>query len=698
MSPRTGVLLSIVALACAPDLWARPALLNASNAVAVVDEDEPVERRLKIDHLLDWESVSSPQLRADGAEIVFTRTWADKIEDRSRSALWIMNADGTHPRFLTDGSQARWSPDGHRIAFVKEGEPKGSQIHVMWRATREVTQITRVDQSPSNIRWSPDGTQISFTSLVPASSDFLPIKMPKAPKGASWAAPPRIVTRLSYRRDRSGYRPNGYRHLFVVDAEGGTPHQVTDGDYDHGGGEWLPDGEHLVFSGLREEDADWKLRESAVYRVHLETGDITQLTNRPGPDFGPLPSPDGQTIAYYGYDKNDDSYTVPELYVMDADGSNPRSLTKNLDRRPSNILWAETSDRLFFNVDSQGTRHLFEANLYGQLSQHSWGDIVFSASDIGPNSRIVGTATASDQPTDIASIQLLDGFSADVSLLTDVNRDLLRHVDLASQEEIWVSSVDDFQIQGWVVKPPGFDPDKKYPLILQIHGGPHAMYNVGFSFERQNHAAEDYVVLYVNPRGSTGYGKAFGNAIKNDYPNKDYLDLMACVDHVVAQGSIDEDNLFVYGGSGGGVLTCWIVGHTDRFKSAVSMFPVTNWISFVGTTDGPYWYSNFEKLPWEDITEHWNRSPLKYVGNVTTPTLLLTGELDLRTPMAQTEEFYQALKLRKVDTAMIRIADEYHGAAGRHYSNRLRRILYVREWFEKYRNEEGEAAGTATGG
>jgi dipeptidyl aminopeptidase/acylaminoacyl peptidase len=211
------------------------------------------------------------------------------------------------------------------------------------------------------------------------------------------------------------------------------------------------------------------------------------------------------------------------------------------------------------------------------------------------------------------------------------------------------------------------------------------MYGVNFDFERQWLAAQGYLVLYTNPRGSTGYGKAFACGIQNAYPGKDYDDLMTGVEAVINEGFTDPDNLFVYGGSGGGVLTCWIVGTTNRFRAAVSMFPVTNWISFVGTTDGPYWYTNFKKLPWQDVSEHWQRSPLRLVGNVQTPTMLITGELDLRTPMAQTEEYYQALKLRKVDTVLVRIQDEYHGAGTRHPSNRLRRMLYTETWFRKHR-------------
>jgi len=320
----------------------------------------------------------------------------------------------------------------------------------------------------------------------------------------------------------------------------------------------------------------------------------------------------------------------------------------------------------------------------GELVQLTHGMQQFSMSDVGADGTIVGTLTSPLKPADI----WVRRPGGTMQQLTHVNDDLLADVQLGEVEEIHYKSVGDFDIEGWIVKPPDFDPNKKYPLILQIHGGPHGMYGVNFDFERQNHAANGFVLLYTNPRGSSGYGKKFGNAINNAYPSYDYDDLMNGVDEVISRGYIDTDNLFVYGGSGGGVLTAWIVGHTDRFAGAVSMYPVINWISFVGTTDGSSWYYNFKKRPWEDIEEHWTRSPLKYAGNVTTPTMLLTGELDLRTPMGQTEEFYMALKLQKVDTVMVRVPDEYHGASGRHLSNRLRRILYVRGWFEKHMRGE----------
>jgi len=646
--------------------------------LVLADDAAQDMKKLTLDLMLEWETADSPVLSFDGTQLIYTRSWADKINDRQQRELWIMNTDGSRPRFLAEGSGVRWSPDGTRIAYLAAGKPGGTQIHVMWLDTREATQITHVTESPGGLRWAPEGESIAFTMLVPEKQDFR-IDMPPRPKGADWAPEPVIITRLSYRRDRQGYRPRGFQHLFVVDATGGTPRQVTDGDYDHRGGEWTPDGQYLVFSGLRVPDADWQVEESEIYRVNVTTGEVEALTDRRGPDSNPLVSPDGRYIAYTGHDKNDDTYDIDQIHLLNvADGSR-RVVGADLDRQVRGLFWAPDSQALYFTVPREGAYNLYRATLDGTVSAVTTGSHRFLAEDVSRNGLVVGTLAAAHEPGDIVTLAL--DSPATFNRLTRVNADVLAGVTLGEVEEIWYDSADGFRVQGWIIKPPDFDPAKKYPLILQIHGGPHAMYGVEFNFERQNHAAEGFVFLYTNPRGSVGYGKAFGNAINNAYPDKDYDDLMRGVDEVIARGYIDEEKLFVYGGSGGGVLTAWIVGHTNRFAGAVSMFPVINWISFVGTTDGPYWYSNFKKFPWEDITEHWNRSPLKYAGNVTTPTLLITGELDLRTPMSQTEEFYQALKLRKVDTAMIRIPDEYHGAAGRHLSNYLRRILYVRKWF-----------------
>jgi dipeptidyl aminopeptidase/acylaminoacyl peptidase len=280
---------------------------------------------------------------------------------------------------------------------------------------------------------------------------------------------------------------------------------------------------------------------------------------------------------------------------------------------------------------------------------------------------------------------------ADVKVLVDVNKDVLGDRTIADAEEIWATSKDGVRVQGWLMKPANFDPAKKYPMLLWIHGGPWSMYSVGWNWAYQNFAANGYAVLWTNPRGSTGYGQDFVNGIQHSYPGKDYDDLMASVDAAVTKGWIDQSNLFVTGGSGGGVLTAWIVGHTNRYRAAASMRPVINWHSFVGTTDGVNWYNQFQKYPWEDPMEYAVRSPLHYVANVTTPTMVMTGEADLRTPMTQSEEYYRALKLlRKADTLLVRMPEEFHG--WRRPSHQLLQQLYLMAWFEKYRTPESKAA------
>jgi dipeptidyl aminopeptidase/acylaminoacyl peptidase len=374
------------------------------------------------------------------------------------------------------------------------------------------------------------------------------------------------------------------------------------------------------------------------------------------------------------------------MYVMNADGSGSRVLTASLDRSPSNLMWAQDGSGIYFTVQDKGSQNLYFVSLRGEIRQVTEGAHVLSVAEISKSGSAVGTLSAPQKPGDVVTFDVRR--PAAIRQLTDVNADILEGKKLGDVEEIWFTGADGWKIQGWIVKPPDFDATKKYPLMLSIHGGPHSMYNVGFNFGWQEHAANGYVVLYTNPRGSTGYGSQFGNAIKRAYPGKDYDDLMAGVDAVIARGYVDTQNMFVYGCSGGGVLTSWIVGHTDRFAAASANCPVTNWLSFVGTTDGSSWYRNFDKLPWEDPSEHLRRSPLMYVGNVKTPTMLMTGVNDLRTPISQTEEFYEALKVRKVPTAMIRFNEEWHGTSSKP-SNFVRTQLYLREWFTRHARKPG---------
>lgn len=656
-------------------------LLTVVLPVSAQEREQRRSDRLTLDLYLDWQDVSSPQLSPDGKQIIYTRSWVDKINDRRSSSIWIMNADGSRNRFLLNGSSPRWSPDGTRIAYVTSGEPRGAQIFVRWMDDEgAVSQITRLDKSPSGIAWSPDGKQLAFSMLVPKRENW-PIQLPGRPEGARWVESPRIVTALSYRRDRTGFVEEGSRHIFVVSVDGGYPRQLTEGDFDHGSPEWTPNGREILFSGLRAPDAAYQWRESEIYAVDVASRNIRQLTRRKGPDNNPVVSPDGKLVAYTGYDWTTDTWRDSRLYVMNIDGSNPRVLTEKLDRSPSSLVWAADGSGIYFNVDSEGSRNLYLAPLKGEPRAITQGKHMLNVTSINRGGQVVGLQTSGTVPNDVVTFNLRS--PQQIRRLTAVNEDLLAGRKLGEVEEIWYSSVDDFRIQGWIVKPPDFDPKKKYPLMLEIHGGPHSMYNVGFSFARQEHAANGYVLLYTNPRGSTGYGSAFGNAIKNAYPGKDYDDLMRGVDEVIKRGYIDDQKMFVFGCSGGGVLTSWIVGHTDRFAAASANCPVTNWLSFVGTTDGASWYRNFEKLPWEDPSEHLRRSPLMYVGNVKTPTMLMTGVNDLRTPMSQTEEFYEALKVLKVPTAMIRFNNEWHGTSSTP-SNFMRTQLYLRSWFERH--------------
>jgi len=669
--------------------WCALALLVAAPALAAQQTaTTPQPATLSLETYFDLEDVQDPQLSPDGKQVIYTRRWVDKLNDRWESSLWIMNADGSRGRHLVDGSNAIWSPDGTRIAYLARGEPTGTQIWVRFMdGDAAPTQITRLTEAPSEIGWSPDGKWLAFRMLVPEKDEWR-IPMPAAPKGAKWVEAPRVVTRLNYRRDRQGFIDNGFRQIFVVPAEGGTARQVTSGPWEHGAPQWTRDGKSIVFSSLRTDNAEYGWRESEIYTVDVASGQVRQLTNRKGPDNNPTVSPTGKYIAYTGFDSTNATWQDSKLYVMNADGSSRRVLTETLDRSPGSLTWAPDESGIYFTAESEGWRNVYFVPLAGSPRPITKGSQMLSISSMDRAGNLVGVVSTSLEPNDVV---IFSARNPTPRQLTAVNDDILANKTLGEVEELWYPTADGMRIQGWIVKPPGFDARKKYPLMLSIHGGPHAMYNGAFNFSWQEHAANGYVVLYTNPRGSTGYGSKFGNAIKNAYPGKDYDDLMAGVDTIVARGYIDTRNMFVYGCSGGGVLTSWIVGHTDRFAAASANCPVTNWMSFVGTTDGSSWYNNFEKYPWEDPTEHLKRSPLMYVGNVKTPTMLMTGVNDLRTPMGQTEEFYQALKVRKVPTAMIRFNDEWHGTSSRP-SNYLRTQLYLRSWFEKYTKKGNNVA------
>jgi dipeptidyl aminopeptidase/acylaminoacyl peptidase len=536
-------------------------------------------------------------------------------------------------RFLVRGGNACWSPTGDRIVYGA-GRAEGRADPSVMDAEGSVSQVTRVEKSPTNVAWSPDGTSVAFTMMVEQKNTW-PIKMPKAPEGAKWVEAPRIVERLDYRQDGQGFTDEGYRHLFVVPATGGTARQLTNGDWDHNGVEWTPDGKQILFTSLRLPDADYQWRESEIYAVTVATGDIAQLTHRKGPDNNPQVSPDGKRVAYTGYDWTKDTWQDSKLYVMDIDGGNPRLVSGTWDRSPQNLQWREDGNGVYFTAQDRGTQNLFFLPLAGaradEVQSVTRGAHMLTASSMA-RGKAVGVLTSFSKPPDIITWDLAS--PQQIKQLTAVNDDILTGRKLGEVKEMSYTSVDGLEIQGWYITPPAFDPTKKYPMQLHIHGGPHGMYNVGFNYGWQEMAANGYVIL-AHELAGTGYGSAFGNQIMRAYPSKDYDDLMAGVDELLKKGFVDQRNMFVTGCSGGGVLTAWTVGKTDRFAAASANCPVIDWLSFVGTTDGATWYYNFEKLPWEDPSEHLRRSPLTYVANVKTPTMLMTAQ-DLRTPIPQT--------------------------------------------------------------
>jgi dipeptidyl aminopeptidase/acylaminoacyl peptidase len=685
----------------------RAALLVAlfATAAPLLAQERKSDSLFTVEKFLDFEQVADPQIAPDGSQIIYTRRHVNKLEDRFDAELWIVNADGTKNRFLTKGGGARWSPDGTRIAYLSDGDPRGMQLFVRWMDAEGATsQITRVDQSLGDIRWAPDGKSIGFSMLVPTERTWH-IDMPAAPQGAHWTPPPKYENSLHYRQDRVGFTKPGFLHVFVVSADGGTPREITKGDWNVGarfdgqvgavGWDWMPDGKTIVVAAIDDPNPDLVYRNSSILSIDVATGAKRRLTSQAGAWNDPVVSPDGRKIAFSGYPSMKATYQASEIYLMNVDGSGAQKIT-TLDRDPGGILWARDGSGVYFSVAREGTSNVYFASATGSAATAvTTGAHVLGASSISRTGVGAGVSTTFTEPPNVVRVDLARGGrgTPNTTQLTHVNEDLLSRMKLATEERIVARSTNNTEVEGWIVKPANFDPSKKYPLLFEIHGGPHGMYNVGFNPVYQNFAASDFVVLYTNPRGSTGYGSAFGNAIYHNYPGPDYDDLMAAVDATVAKGYIDTDRMYVGGCSGGGVLSSWVIGHTDRFAAAAVRCPVIDWMSFAGHTDIPlFTYAWFEKPFWEDPKPWLDHSSLMYVGNVKTPTLLMTGELDMRTPMPQTEEYYAALKMRGVPAALLRFEGEYHGT-GSKPTNWMRTQLYMMSWYNQWTKKGPIQAG-----
>jgi dipeptidyl aminopeptidase/acylaminoacyl peptidase len=641
---------------------------------------------------LEW--VSNPQISPDGKWIVYERRGMDIMKDRRQSRLWITDSNGEKHFKLTNRdvneSSPKWSPDGKKIAFASSTE-NGSEIYLYWMGNTNVARLTQLDRSPRGVSWSPDGTELAIAKHVPQKAPSL-VSPPKKPKGAKWADTPKVTTRLKHERDGSGYIEPGYTHLFILPAEGGTARQITSGDKNYGNSPtWTKDGKSLIFSSNLNDDWEYDYGNSEIYSIDIASGKVNTLTDRKGPDYGVALSPDGTKIAYVGFDDKIQTYQVNKIYIMNLDGSGKKEIKTNLDRNPSDLEWSADGKGLYFQYDDKGSAKIGYTTLSGATSivtdkiggtsvarPYSGGS--FSVSDKG---KIAFTYASPYHPAGLA----ISDNTGPARLIKELNEDLLPYRVLGQVEEIWYkSSIDDRAVHGWIVKPPHFDRTKKYPLIVENHGGPIANYGPYFSPEIQLYASAGYVVFYPNPRGSTSYGEEFGNLLYHDYPGNDYDDVMDGVDAVIKKGYIDTDGLFVTGGSAGGIMTAWIIGKNNRFKAAAVIKPVMNWFSKTLTADNYFQYANYRYpgQPWENMETYMKYSPISLVGNVATPTLVMVGTNDLRTPLSEAKQLYHALKIRKIETALVEVPGAYHFIANRP-SQLITKIDHIVAWFDKYR-------------
>jgi dipeptidyl aminopeptidase/acylaminoacyl peptidase len=661
---------------------------------------------------------ANPQISPDGSQVAYTLVSVNEKDDRYETSLWVVSTDGGQtPRRLTNGprdSQPRWSPDGKRLVFLrsaeKDGKPEPPQLFLLDFTGGEPRSLTSLPKGAGQPVWSPDGQRIAFTSSS-TDEDIEKAKKPKSDKGEKEReSDVRVISRAVYRFNGAGYLdPKRPDHIWVVQipqnaTESPTPKRITAGLYEEDEITWSPDGNAIYFVSTRVPEPYYALSEEALYSVPANGGEIKQVFKWDGNVGSPSLSRDGKRLAFRGQpNKPVLSYTQPDLFVVELGGNQPRNLTTALDFDISGGItgdqhppragggdrprWTADGNSVVDTVTRQGRQNLERFDVAtGKTTALTSGDHeVFAIHSNADASKLVFLVST---PTEIGDVYVLDANvdNAKPKRLTNVNEKLMSELKLTAPEDVWYTSFDGKKIHALVQHPPDFDRTKKYPLILNIHGGPHAAYGYTFFHEMQWMAAKGYVVLYPNPRGSTTYGQDFGNIIQYRYPGDDFKDLMAGVDELIKRGYIDEKRLGITGGSGGGVLTNWAVTQTDRFAAAVSQRSISDWASWWYTADftqfQPFW---FRGSPWED-KDFINRSPITFASRIKTPLMLIEGETDDRTPASSGgEQMFRALKYRKVPTVMVRFPGETHelSRSGKPW-HRIERLQHIVNWFDIY--------------